>query len=793
MRRAAFSFCILFLTILFLQNQRALAATGGWGSQMPGQTNPALHAVDFDGLSGIAVGTNGTAFRTTDGGKNWETTSLGTLETMKDVAFVHSFSGPTNLQTAWTVGGGGKIIRSSDNGLSWISLTSGTNQPLESVFFTSVNLGWAVGAGTALKTTNGGTSWTSMDTGSGSFQDIFFVDQNTGWIVGNDGRILKTTNGGASWSVKLSGTTNHLQAISFTDASVGYAVGSGKTILKTVDGGETWSNITPNLPPLSPDPTWTGVDFIGNGTEGWIVGSTGQVVHTQNGGANWTVTTISESALTDIKANSASALWTVDSAKGNVYRYDTIAPSAPTGLQKNPAGNPSKQPTPIFSWSPSLDGETSIAHYEVRMDESAYSSNGTNTSYGNIGIPIEDGTHTFFVRSVDVAGNKSSATTLNFIIDTTLPSLTPVTPSVATAGTPVNLSTTYTDAGTDTITATSCMLFVSGSAVGTMTPQGTDQMTRSHTFPSAGSYSVYTSCTDSAGNVGTSTPVNIQVTAAAIPQNTGTTVSANASTINSSLNSVPADNGSIATISVTVKNASGVALSGKTVTLSTSRPSTDTMVAVSAITDINGRATFTVRSSSEGASNVTAMVDGVLIGPTSILFTAWPPSSLSSPPPTTQATPGNLVKIACPTTGLVAADHPCKAVYYHGADGKRHAFPNEKVYFTWYADFTSVMTVSSQTLASLPLGKNVTYRPGVKMVKFQTLNNVYAISKNNVLRWVKDEDIARSLYGAAWNKQIDDIADTFYLDYRLGQNITSTTDYSPTAELNGALTIDATL
>ena len=26
------------------------------------------------------------------------------------------------------------------------------------------------------------------------------------------------------------------------------------------------------------------------------------------------------------------------------------------------------------------------------------------------------------------------------------------------------------------------------------------------------------------------------------------------------------------------------------------------------------------------------------------------------------------------------------AVYYHAQDGKRYVFPNEKTYFTWYAD-----------------------------------------------------------------------------------------------------------
>src|SRR5262249_22936910 len=50
--------------------------------------------------------------------------------------------------------------------------------------------------------------------------------------------------------------------------------------------------------------------------------------------------------------------------------------------------------------------------------------------------------------------------------------------------------------------------------------------------------------------------------------------------------------------------------------------------------------------------------------------------------------PGGLVKLACPAKADV--NHPCRAVYFFGNDGKRHAFPNARVYATWYADFSGV-------------------------------------------------------------------------------------------------------
>ncbi len=147
------------------------------------------------------------------------------------------------------------------------------------------------------------------------------------------------------------------------------------------------------------------------------------------------------------------------------------------------------------------------------------------------------------------------------------------------------------------------------------------------------------------------------------------------------------------------------------------------------------------------------------------------------------------MKLACPNY-VVAADHPCKAVYYYGLDGKRHAFPNSQVYFTWFNDFSSVVEVTSSFLASVPLGRNVTYRPGVRMVKFTTLDRVYAVGRGGVLRWVMTEEVARGLYGSNWARQIDDIADVFFTDYQFGTDISSGTGYNPSGEALGATTID---
>lgn len=142
---------------------------------------------------------------------------------------------------------------------------------------------------------------------------------------------------------------------------------------------------------------------------------------------------------------------------------------------------------------------------------------------------------------------------------------------------------------------------------------------------------------------------------------------------------------------------------------------------------------------------------------------------------------GKIIKAICPQPA--ATDHICRAVYYISNDGKRHAFPNSRVFFTWYSNFDSVQEVAPDALSQYPLGTNVTYRAGVRMVKFITDPKVYAVARGAVLRWVKTEELARGLYGNDWNKKVDDIADAYYTNYTFGADINSMTEYSPSTEL----------
>lgn len=140
-----------------------------------------------------------------------------------------------------------------------------------------------------------------------------------------------------------------------------------------------------------------------------------------------------------------------------------------------------------------------------------------------------------------------------------------------------------------------------------------------------------------------------------------------------------------------------------------------------------------------------------------------------------EASSGDLIKTHCSASASVS--DPCRAVYFLSEDGKRHAFPNERVYFTWFADFSRVVEVSSTFMASRTLGKNVTYHPGTRMVKFVTVPKVYVVERKGVLRPIASEQVASGLYGSTWNQQIDDVPDAFYGNYTFGEPVESISDF----------------
>lgn len=148
--------------------------------------------------------------------------------------------------------------------------------------------------------------------------------------------------------------------------------------------------------------------------------------------------------------------------------------------------------------------------------------------------------------------------------------------------------------------------------------------------------------------------------------------------------------------------------------------------------------------------------------------------------PTTSAPPSTVTVQPLPVAGLIRGVSTRAVYLFH--NGKRWAFPSERLFRSWYVNFNAVIVVSDADLATVPLAGNVTYRPGIRLVKLQTDNRVFAVGRYGVLRHLASELAARELYGDAWATLVDDILDINFGNYLEGAPVLSSSDFSRTSE-----------
>jgi photosystem II stability/assembly factor-like uncharacterized protein len=134
----------------------------------------------------VAVGSDGSVVRTTDGGASWENHPVTGVR-------LYAVHFPTSL-VGTAAGGDGVICRTTDGGISWNAQSSGTSSTLRGVWFNDVNNGYATGhSGTMLRTTNGGVTWFALPRQTTAFlYHICFTDTLHGATCGWSGALLHT-------------------------------------------------------------------------------------------------------------------------------------------------------------------------------------------------------------------------------------------------------------------------------------------------------------------------------------------------------------------------------------------------------------------------------------------------------------------------------------------------------------------------------------------------------------------------------------------------------------------------
>lgn len=169
------------------------------------------------------------------------------------------------------------------------------------VQFKDDKTGWVVGnKGLMAHSRDGGQSWVKeKGVTEGALYAITFID-NEGWVVGQQGIILHTGDGGRIWERQESNSKASLMGVFFLDNQRGVAIGEGGTILNTCDGGKIWGKNPLDLASILPETLFergiSSLNFYGvfflNPSQGWIVGDSGVVLFSSDGGRQWEVVSI---------------------------------------------------------------------------------------------------------------------------------------------------------------------------------------------------------------------------------------------------------------------------------------------------------------------------------------------------------------------------------------------------------------------------------------------------------------------------------------------------------------------
>jgi len=234
------------------------------------------------------------------------TWTLLTSGTTQDLYGLHYSNGPVVCGKQQTA------LKSAD-GTTWAPKTTTiTSLACYGVDFPTVTVGYMVGSfesyfyGRVWKTADGGESWGAATAPNipspplhyNGFYGIYFIDQNLGWITGpcfKSGNlsedyavVYRTDDGSYSWTMKNSGLPSaNFYGLHFVDSATGWIVGDSGRIYKTLNGGNNWTQQDGGA---FPGGAFIGASFA-DSNNGLICGFGGSIVKTTNSGAVWTAKT----------------------------------------------------------------------------------------------------------------------------------------------------------------------------------------------------------------------------------------------------------------------------------------------------------------------------------------------------------------------------------------------------------------------------------------------------------------------------------------------------------------------
>ena len=290
----------------------------------------------IDSLTVYAITTKGKFISTTNGGLNWDTTSVISF------TYYESFFGLNflNDQTGFIYGP--DLWMTTNGGNNWGKIDTSIRPTFYKIQFLNTQLGFSIGGNNYFggssfyKTSDGGYFWAKLYDGNpnSSFNGFFMQDSLVGWVA-EFNRLLKTTDGGHSWNeVDVDISLEFIRGIEFFNEELGvlYEVRQNQNDntlnYLTTDGGVTWQKYQmSNEPFLSSffkikrtDPShiwtlnqqglwlskdtiktwtkistevdgWAGFDFLDslNGYVAHMDGTQDKIKYTTDGGITWSI------------------------------------------------------------------------------------------------------------------------------------------------------------------------------------------------------------------------------------------------------------------------------------------------------------------------------------------------------------------------------------------------------------------------------------------------------------------------------------------------------------------------
>lgn len=227
----------------------------------------------------------------------------------------------------------------------------------------------------------------------------------------------------------------------------------------------------------------------------------------------------------------------------------------------------------------------------------------------------------------------------------------------------------------------------------------------------------------------------------------------------------------------------------------------DVSVVPTASPPVNGEPTLPPPELKDGASQPVPSLEATFCDPLSSYWGYQGCCAVKGTFPTTaKPTPGMLIK----GDGLSNPGSCCNGrVYYYASNGKRYVFPLVAHLVSWFGQLDSdgvpimdpavcgqVVQVTDWFLASIPIGGLVTYRPGTFVTGIIEDPKRYVISRGGVLHRLAPESLGETIYPGSYNKRIRLEPDNFFVNYKIGMDVSAAKPYDPAKELQVTLEQD---